>query len=132
LGRVWATLYGELVIDRLYSGKIQLEKSFQQLVEMAAEVLDLVPAKRRRTILRFDANAGTDKHIGWALEQGYQIMTKVKNWKRVAKLTQAIEKWIGLEVKCLATGNPRVPGARHRWRGRARRGRLRCGGHRAG
>jgi len=93
LGRVWVTLYGELIVDRLYSGKIQLEKSFQQLVEMAAEVLDLVPAKQRRTILRFDASAGTDKHINWALEQGYEIVTKVKNWKRVAKLTQGIEEW---------------------------------------
>ena len=93
LGRVWVTLYGELAVDRLYSGKIQLEKSFQQLVEMAEEVLDLVPAKRSRTILRFDASAGTDQHINWALEQGHQIMTKVKNWQRVIKLTHAIEEW---------------------------------------
>jgi len=93
LGRVWATLYEELVVDCLYSGKTQLEKNFQQLVEMAAEVLDLAPAKRRRTILRFDASAGTDKHINWALEQGYEIVTKVKNWQRVAKLTQSIEEW---------------------------------------
>jgi hypothetical protein len=93
LGRVWATLYEELVVDCLYSGKIQLEKSFQQLVELAEEVLDLAPAKRQRTILRFDASAGTDKHINWALERGYGILTKAKNWKRVSKLTQSIEQW---------------------------------------
>lgn len=93
LGRVWATLYEELVVDRLYSGKIQLEKSFQQLVELAEEVLDLAPAKRQRTILRFDASAGTDKHINWALERGYEILTKVKNWQRASKLTQSIEQW---------------------------------------
>ena len=78
LGRVWATLYEEVLVDRLYSGKVQLEKSFPQLVEMAEEVLDLVPAKRKRTILRFDASAGTDKHINWALERKYHVLTKVK------------------------------------------------------
>jgi hypothetical protein len=77
----------------LYSGKIQLEKSFQQLVEMAEEVLDLIPAQRKCTILRFDASAGTDKHINWALGRGYEILTKVKNWQRVRKLTQSIEQW---------------------------------------
>jgi hypothetical protein len=93
LGRVWATLYEEVIVDRLYSGKIQLEKSFQQLVEMAEDVLDLGPAQRKRTILRFDASGGTDKHINWALGRGYEILTKAKNWQRVRKLTQSIEQW---------------------------------------
>jgi hypothetical protein len=79
LGRVWATLYEEVIVDRLYSGKIQLGKSFQQLVEMAETVLDLIPDKRERTILRFDASGGTDKHINWALGRGYEILTKAKN-----------------------------------------------------
>ncbi len=93
LGRVSATLYEEVIVDRLYPGKIQLEKSFQQLVEMAEDDLDLGPAKRARTILRFDASAGTDKHINWALGRGYEILTKVKNWQRVRKLTESIEEW---------------------------------------
>ena len=93
LGRVWATLYEEVVVDRLYSGKIQLEQSFQQLVEMAEDVLGLVPGKRKRTILRFDASAGTDKHINWALGRGYELLTKAKNWQRVRKLTRSIERW---------------------------------------
>lgn len=93
IGRVWATLHEEIIVDRLYSGKIQLEKSFQQLVEMAEDVLDLVPAKRERTILRFDAGGGTDKQINWALGRGYEILTKAKNWQRVRKLTQSIEQW---------------------------------------
>jgi hypothetical protein len=86
-------LYEEAIVERLYSGKVQLEQSFQQLVEMAEDVLDLVPAKRIRTILRFDASGGTDKHINWALERGYEVLTKVKNWQRVVKLTRSIELW---------------------------------------
>jgi hypothetical protein len=45
LGRVWVTLYEEAVVERLYSGKVQLEQSFQQLVEMAEDVLDLVTSR---------------------------------------------------------------------------------------
>lgn len=93
LGRVWATLYEEIVVDRLYSGKTQLEKSFQQLVEMAETVMALGPDQRKHTVLRCDAGAGTDKHINWTLERGYEILTKVKNWKRVEKITKSIEEW---------------------------------------
>ena len=106
LGRVWATLYDEVIVDRLYSGKIQLEKSFQELVEMAEDVLDLVPAKREHTILRFDASGGTDKHINWALGRGYEILTKAKNWQRVRKLTQSIEQW---------HDDPKVAGRQFAW-----------------
>jgi hypothetical protein len=106
LGRVLATLYEEVVVDRLYSGKIQLEKSFQQLVEMAEDVLELSSSKRERTILRFDASAGTDKHINWALGRKYHLLTKVKNWKRVDKLTRSIEHW---------QDDPKVPGRQFAW-----------------
>jgi hypothetical protein len=106
LGRVLATLYDEVIVDCLYSGKTQLEKSFQELVTMAEGMMDLVRAKRERTILRFDASAGTDKHINWALGRGYEILTKVKNWNRVQKLTRSIEKWYD---------DPKIPGRQFTW-----------------
>lgn len=106
LGRVLATLYEEVIVDRLYSGKIQLEKSFQELVEMAEDVLELGPSRRERTILRFDASAGTDKHINWALGRGYHLLTKVKNWKRVDNLTQSIEQW---------QDDPKIPERQFAW-----------------
>lgn len=106
LGRVLATLYDEIIVDRLYSGKVQLEKSFQELVEMAEKVMDLGLEKRRHTILRVDAGAGTDKHINWALGRSYELLTKVKNWKRTQKLTQSIEQW---------TIDPKFPGRQFAW-----------------
>ena len=77
-----------------------------QLVETAEEVLDLVAAKRKRTILRFDASAGTDKHINWALARKYHVLTKVKKWQRVRKLTQSIEQWCD---------DPKVAGRQSAW-----------------
>lgn len=106
LGRVWATLYEEIVVDRLYSGKVQLEKSFQELIQKAEDVMGLVPAKRIRTILRTDGGAGTDAAINWALGRGYELLTKVKNWKRVYKLTQSIVEWYD---------DPKVPNRQCAW-----------------
>ncbi|MDI6814392.1 MAG: transposase, partial [Desulfitobacteriaceae bacterium] len=106
LGRVLATDYGEIVVDRLFSGKVQLETSFQQLVEEAEDVMGLGPDKRKGTILRVDAGAGADKDINWALTRGYGLLTKVKNWQRAVKLTQPIEQWYD---------DPKVPERQFAW-----------------
>ena len=58
LGRVFATLHDEIVVDCLYPGKRQLERSLQPLVEMAEQVLDLDKSRRRRTIIRCDGGGG--------------------------------------------------------------------------
>lgn len=93
LGRVWTTLYDEIVVDRLYSGKTQLEKSFQELVKEAETVMDLTPARRKRTILRADGGGGTDKDINWALGRDYGLLVKVKNWQRANKLAKSVQQW---------------------------------------
>jgi hypothetical protein len=93
LGRVVATLYDEIVVERLYSGKIQLERSLQPLVIAAEEVLDLDQALRQRTIVRIDGGGGRDADIDWLLLRGYALLVKVKNWKRAAKLAQSVTTW---------------------------------------
>jgi hypothetical protein len=93
LGRVTATLYQEIVLDKLYPGKIQLDRSLQELVEQAEKVLDLGPQKRQRTIIRVDAGGGRDADINWLLQRQYHILIKVKNWQRVRKLHQTVKLW---------------------------------------
>jgi hypothetical protein len=93
LGRVIATLYDEIVAERLYSGKRQLDKSLPELVTAASEVLELVEEKRRQTILRVDAGGGTDENINWMLNQRFEILVKVKNWQRSAKLARSVTTW---------------------------------------
>jgi hypothetical protein len=93
LGRVLATHYDEIVVDRLYPGKRQLEKSLRELVSAAEEVLALDEARRRHTILRTDAGGGDDDNIDWLLQRGYHLITKVKNWRRAHTLAQSVSHW---------------------------------------
>ncbi len=59
LGRVLATSYQEVVVDRLFDGKTQLTRALQPLVLAAEETLQLDEDKRRRTIVRVDAGGGS-------------------------------------------------------------------------
>lgn len=93
LGRVYATLYDEIVSERLYSGRTQLNRSLQELVTAAATILDSNAGFRKRTILRIDGGGGNDADINQLLTDGYQLLVKVTHWKRVAKLTAPITTW---------------------------------------
>src|SRR5437762_1350118 len=59
LGRVVASRYDEVVVDRLFDGKTQLTKALQPLLLAAEQTLDLDEGKRRRTIARVDAGGGS-------------------------------------------------------------------------
>lgn len=93
LGRVVATLYDEVVVDRLYPGKRQMERSLQELVTSAEEVLGLDEARRKRTIIRVDGGGGRDEDVNWLLERGYHVVMKNKNWKRANKLAASVKEW---------------------------------------
>ncbi len=69
LGRVLATFYSEIVVDRLFSGKIQLPTALQSLVEAAEQTLGLDTARRQQTILRVDSGGGSTKNVNWVLER---------------------------------------------------------------
>lgn len=93
LGRVLATLYDEIVIERLYPGNRQLERSLQELVLAAEAALDLDDSRRKRTIIRVDGGGGRDADVNWLLKRGYQVLVKVKNWRRAAKLADSVQAW---------------------------------------
>ena len=85
-----ASHYGEIVVDRLYDGKRQLDRSLQELVRSAEKVLALTKARRRQTVLRVDAGGGRDADVKWMLKRGYQVLVKVKNHWRAAKLARMV------------------------------------------
>jgi hypothetical protein len=93
LGRVLASWYDEVVIDKLYTGKRQLDTSLPELVEEAEKALDLDEAKRRRTILRVDGGGGKDENINWMLRRSYHLILKAKNWHRASKLAASVTRW---------------------------------------
>jgi len=106
LGRVVATLYEEIVTEHLYNGKTQLDRSLQELVNAAEEVLDLDESRRQRTIVRVDAGGGRDADINWLLQRKYLLLGKVKHWRRAAKLARSVTTWYP---------DPKVPGREVGW-----------------
>src|SRR5258707_1509285 len=94
LGRVLATRYEEVVVDRLYAGNVQLIKALQPLVEAAETTLHLDEAKRARTIIRVDAGAGTLDDLNWLLARGYLVMAKEYSGQRVLRLAKTVTEWV--------------------------------------
>jgi hypothetical protein len=91
------------VVERLYPGTVQLERSLQELVEAAEDVLE---PEEHRTIVRVDGGGGRDADVNWLLTRGYKIIAKVKNWQRTKKLAQSVLVW---------HPDPEVPGREVGW-----------------
>ena len=93
VGRVLASNYNEVVVDRLYPGSVQLERSLQALVVASEAVLELGSARRQRTIIRLDGGGGRDADLNWLLVRDYWLLAKVKNWQRTKKLAASVQLW---------------------------------------
>lgn len=93
LGRLLASWYDEIVVDKLYIGKRQLDANLPELIMTAEKALDLDETKRSGTILRVDGGGGKDDNINWMLNRNYQVMIKVKNWRRAVKLADSVTTW---------------------------------------
>lgn len=112
VGRVLATLYSEIVVERLYAGTTQLAAAFVPLLQAAEKTLGLagdeaaVMAKRARTIVRMDAGGGSVEDVNWALERGYQVHGKDYSGTRAQILAQSVTHWVD---------DPKVPGRQVGW-----------------
>ena len=93
VGRVLATWYDEIVVDRLFPGKTQLAAAFQSLVGAAEQTLDLDEPKRCRTILRMDAGGGSIEDINWALQRGYHVHCKEYSGRRTRNIAAQVVRW---------------------------------------
>lgn len=94
LGRVLATHYQEVVVDRLFAGNVQLIKALQPLVEAAEATLQLDQAKQARTIIRVDAGAGTLDDLNWLLSRGYEVVAKEYSGQRIRRLASTVTQWV--------------------------------------
>jgi hypothetical protein len=106
LGRVLATSYEEVVVDRLFDGKTQLTTALQPLVEAAETTLKLDEVKRARTIVRVDAGGGSLDDVNWLLARGYQVHCKDYSGRHARILAQSVVEWID---------DPHVPGRQVGW-----------------
>lgn len=93
VGRVLAWNYNEVVVDQLYPGIVQLERSLQELVERAEQTLGSSAEQRQHILVRVDGGGGRDEDVNWLLQRGYLILLKVKNWQRSRKLLERVSQW---------------------------------------
>jgi hypothetical protein len=106
LGRIVASVYDEVVVDRLFAGQTQLTTALQPLVLAAERTLALDAAKRQRTILRVDAGGGSLDDVNWALQRGYQVHCKDYSTQRATTLAASVTAWVD---------DPRTPGRQVGW-----------------
>jgi hypothetical protein len=93
LGRVLASHYGEIVVDRLFDGKTQLTRALQPLLLAAEETLQLEEDKRRRTIVRVDAGGGSLGDVNWLLSRSYQVHGKDYSGQQAKRLASSVHDW---------------------------------------
>jgi len=93
LGRVLASQYGEVVVDRLFDGKTQLTRALQPLLLAAEQTLQLEEEQRRRTIVRLDAGGGSLDDVNWLLARGYLVHCKDYSGKQATHLAKSVHDW---------------------------------------
>jgi len=93
VGRVAATDYGEVVVDRLFAGNVQLTTALRPLVEALEQTLELNNERRSRTILRVDAGGGSLGDVNWCLERGYQLHGKDISGSRAKAWSSTVHEW---------------------------------------
>ena len=93
LGRVLASHYQEVVVDRLFDGKTQLTRALQPLMLAAEKTLQLDEDKRSRTIVRVDAGGGSLDDVNWLLARGYQVHCKDYSGQQAKRLAKSVQDW---------------------------------------
>ncbi len=93
LGRVLASRYGEIVVDRLFDGKTQLTRALQPLILAAEATLQLDEDKRYRTIVRVDAGGGSLADVNWLLARGYLVHCKDYSGQQAKRLAKSVSDW---------------------------------------
>jgi hypothetical protein len=93
LGRVLASHYGEIVVDRLFDGKTQLTGALQPLLLAAERTLQLDENKRRRTIVRVDAGGGSLDDVNWLLARNYLVHGKDYSGQQAKRLAKSVQAW---------------------------------------
>ncbi|RPI78446.1 MAG: transposase [Chloroflexi bacterium] len=93
-GYVIGTWYEEIVVERIFDGKTQLNKALRPLIEASEQVLEMDERKRQRTILRIDSGGGSVEDLNWMLERGYQVQAKDYSGVRAKSLAESVTDWM--------------------------------------
>lgn len=80
-GRGLASQDGEIVVDELYPGNTFLLTALPALIETAEQVLNLLPGKRKHTIIRLEAGEALNR----LLSQGDAVVSKEYSASRASR-----------------------------------------------
>lgn len=94
LARVIASQYGEIVVDEVYPGNTILLHVLPGLMQQAEQVLNLIPWKRKHTIIRMDAGGGTVETIKRLRSQGYAVVTKEYSAQKASQVVKSVQEWV--------------------------------------
>lgn len=95
-----APQYHETVISRLYPGKQESATTYQPTLTDLDRLLGLTADQKQRTVVRSDAGFGSDTNINWALQAGWQVLTKGKAGQRPAAYARRLpqDAWQALRA----------------------------------
>lgn len=92
-GRVHASLYDEVVCERLFLGNTTTAAALPPLLADAQDALQLTQTQRARTIIRLDAGGGSVEEVNAILSAGYQFHGKDFSTARARNLAQSVQTW---------------------------------------
>ena len=92
----------------MYPGSQHTVNCLQPSIAAAENALDLAPKQRKRTVIRTDGGAGSDKHIRWLLARNYHVMMKGTSNRRAKALAKQVRRWDPYEDYWLGEVDPPV------------------------
>jgi hypothetical protein len=90
---VSAIRYRETVWSEVFPGNRHTSHCLQPAVEASELALDLAPQQHLRTVWRIDGGGGSDEHLRWLLQRGYQVVAKGMNNRRAQALARQVCRW---------------------------------------
>jgi hypothetical protein len=85
--------YHETIWSEIYPGNRHTSHCLRPAVEAAEIALDLSPKQRKRTVWRVDGGGGSDDHLRWLFQRGYQVVAKGMNNRRAKALAKQVQRW---------------------------------------
>lgn len=100
LGRVGATRYDEIVVDRLFGGTMPLPSALQPWVQATEQTLALEAGTRRRTVWRIEAGGGRGAEVNWRLAHHDHVHGQDSSGTRAQRLAERVTE--GVEAPRIA------------------------------
>ncbi len=95
-----APQYRETLFSELYPGNTHSCPAYIPVLTSLDHFLQLTPEQKAWTIIRSDAGFGSDFNVDYALDEGWQILTKGIGGKRSTCLMRKMEDIAWLETGC--------------------------------